>query len=107
LQTAVEGSTVSRAYVVATAHTGQDIGRRATARAIAKPILFRRLLITCPATGVPTDTGFELSEVPSVAGARQLLVDCLECGQDHEWGVDDVVLERPLVRVEAAPRTHS
>jgi hypothetical protein len=70
----------------------------ATATDLEKPILFRRLLIMCPATGLPTDTGFELSEVPSVAGGQQLLVDCLECGQDHEWGVDDIVLDRSMGR---------
>ncbi len=89
---------------MATAHTEQDIGHMATATDI-QPILFRRLLITCPATGLPTDTGFELSAVPAGAGGRQLLVDCLECGQDHDWGVDDVVLERSIGRAQPGART--
>jgi hypothetical protein len=55
--------------------------------------LLRRLMIRCPATGRASDTGYDLSALPSVAGRRQLLVDCLECGQDHDWSVDDVFLD--------------
>ncbi len=55
--------------------------------------LLRRLVIRCPETGRASDTGFELCGMPSVAGRRQLLVDCLECGRDHGWSVDDVVLD--------------
>ena len=55
--------------------------------------LLRRLMIACPETGRPADTGFELSALPRISGPRQVLVDCLECGQDHEWQIDDVFLE--------------
>ena len=44
--------------------------------------LLRRLMIVCPTTGRPADTGFELSSVPVVSARPQMLVDCLECGQD-------------------------
>lgn len=54
--------------------------------------LLRRLVIRCPATGRATDTGFELAAVPSVTQRPQLLVDCLECGQDHEWRLEDSFL---------------
>ena len=54
--------------------------------------LLRRLMVMCPATGRPTDTGFELAAVPSNPRRRQLLVDCLECGQDHEWHLEDSFL---------------
>jgi len=57
------------------------------------PRLLRRLMIACPETGRLSDTGFELSAIPRIAGPQQLLVDCLECGQDHEWRIDDVFLE--------------
>lgn len=53
--------------------------------------LLRRLMILCPATGRAADTGFELSGVPATSGL-QVLVDCMECGQDHEWRVEDSFL---------------
>ncbi len=92
---------------MATARFEQDLGHMAIATGTEQPTLLRRLLITCPATGLPTDTGFGLSAVPSVAGARQLLVDCLECGQDHEWSLDDVVVDRPIGLAEARAGTSS
>jgi len=55
--------------------------------------LLRRLTIQCPVTGRPSDTGFELTELPAVTGSVQWLLDCLECGQDHEWRADDLRLE--------------
>lgn len=88
---------------MATTHTA----RMATATNIQQPILIRRLLIACPATEVPTDTGFELSELPSVAGSLQVLAKCLECGQDHEWGVDDIVLDRSMALASAGARMGS
>lgn len=53
--------------------------------------LLQRLMIRCPETGRASDTGFELSALPMVAARRQILVDCLGCGQDHDWSVDDLV----------------
>ena len=55
--------------------------------------LLRRLLIVCPESGRAADTGFELTEVPRLSARRQVLVDCLECGQDHEWQVEDSFLD--------------
>jgi hypothetical protein len=55
--------------------------------------LLRRLMIVCSATGHPADTGFELSGVPRVSARQQILVDCLECGQDHEWTIDEAFLD--------------
>ena len=52
--------------------------------------LVRRLTIHCPATGRAADTGFEISAMPTLRARPQILVDCLECGQDHEWTVDDI-----------------
>jgi hypothetical protein len=77
-----------------------------TAPAFEQPRLLRRLLIRCPASGLPTDTGFDLSEVPSLVRGRQLLVDCLECGQDHEWGVDELVVPRPIGLAGVGRSTH-
>jgi hypothetical protein len=55
--------------------------------------LLRRLMIVCPETGRAADTGFELTEVPGLSARQQVLVDCLECGQDHEWQVEDSILD--------------
>jgi hypothetical protein len=55
--------------------------------------LLRRLMITCPATGRAADTGFELTALPRLSARQHVLVDCLECGQDHEWQVEDLFLE--------------
>ena len=55
--------------------------------------LARRLMIVCPITGRSADTGFELSGVPRVSARQQSLVDCLECGQDHQWRIDDAFLD--------------
>ncbi len=64
------------------------VGMRAT-----RPLLLRRLMIRCPTSGMATDTGFELSSVPTVSRSPQLLVDCLACGQDHPWEISDAFLE--------------
>ena len=55
--------------------------------------LLRRLAIVCPTTGRAADTGFELLGVPKASSRQQILVDCLECGQDHEWRIEDTFLD--------------
>jgi len=55
--------------------------------------LLRRLMITCPTTGRAADTGFELLVLSQISSRQQILVDCLECGQDHEWRIDDAFLD--------------
>jgi hypothetical protein len=67
------------------AHSAEPRARQRT--------LLRRLMIMCPATGHPADTGFELSGVPAASARQQVLVDCLECGQDHEWSIEDAFLD--------------
>jgi hypothetical protein len=62
-------------------------------RAMTGATLLRRLVITCPVTGLATDTGFELSDLPAAVRGPQLLVDCFECGQDHRWQIDDARLD--------------
>ena len=59
----------------------------------SRRMLLRRLLIRCPVTGISADTGWELSAVPNLVPTNNLLVDCPECGQDHQWQVDDAFLE--------------
>jgi hypothetical protein len=55
--------------------------------------LARRLMIVCPTTGRPSDTGVDLMGVPRASSRLQMLVDCLECGQDHEWRIEDAFLD--------------
>jgi hypothetical protein len=57
-------------------------------------MLLRRFVISCPVTGLASDTGLELSELHAVLAGPQLLIDCLECGQDHPWQLDDARLVR-------------
>ena len=58
-----------------------------------RPMLLRRLMIRCPVSDMATDTGFELTSIPSLSQSPQLLVDCLACGQDHPWEIGDAFLE--------------
>jgi hypothetical protein len=67
------------ALVGAERHTG----RMASTGGLERPRLLRRLTIICPVTGLATDTGFELSDIPALVSGPQLLIVCLECGQDH------------------------
>jgi hypothetical protein len=50
-------------------------------------------LVTCPETGLLTATGFDLWNRPSGSAVRQVLIDCLECGQDHAWRMDEATWE--------------
>jgi hypothetical protein len=81
---------------VALVDAERDTGRTTTITGPERPRLLRRLMITCPVTGLATDTGFELPELPSVVRDVQVLIDCLECGQDHSWHIDDAMLDRQL-----------
>ena len=49
----------------------------------------RRLLVACPETGLLTATGLDLWNPPTQV--RNTLVDCLECGQDHEWQLEEAI----------------
>ena len=70
-----------------------DVGAPSVHRGGGSRMLLRRLMIMCPEKGFPTDTGFELSSVPTIGHAHQLLVDCMECGQDHAWQIVEASLE--------------
>jgi hypothetical protein len=56
-------------------------------------LLLRRLMVTCPVTGVSVDTGHELTAIPGIGPGPELLVDCIECGQDHAWRMEDAFFE--------------
>jgi hypothetical protein len=55
--------------------------------------LSQRLHIFCPHTGLPVDTGHELIEVDRLAPQAQMLIDCIECGEDHGWVIEDAFLQ--------------
>jgi hypothetical protein len=57
------------------------------------PALMRRLMVACPVTGLSVDTGTELNAIPMDGRRLELLVDCIECGQDHWWRMEDAFLE--------------
>ena len=50
-------------------------------------------MILCPVTGTPVDTGAELVAAQSIGPGGDILVDCIECGQDHLWQLEDAFLE--------------
>ena len=56
-------------------------------------VLLRRLMIECPVTRLSVDTGDQLTAIPTMGRGPELLVDCIECGQDHNWRMDDAFLE--------------
>lgn len=60
---------------------------------VASRLLLHRLMVPCPVTGVPVDTGFELSAIPMVSQGPHQLVDCLECGQGYSWAIEDAFLD--------------
>ena len=55
--------------------------------------LSQRLMIFCPHTGLPVDTGHELTEIGRLAPQPQMLIDCIECGEDHGWMIEDAFLQ--------------
>jgi hypothetical protein len=55
--------------------------------------LSQRLHIFCPYTGLPVDTGHELTEVGRLAPQPQTLIDCTECGEDHGWMIEEAFLQ--------------
>jgi hypothetical protein len=55
-------------------------------------LLRQRLMVMCPETGLAVDTGFDLSAIPNLRGS-QILFDCMECGQDHPWGIDETFVD--------------
>ncbi len=59
----------------------------------SRHMLLRRLMVSCPVTDGPVDTGFELSTLPAAGKGPHRLVDCTECGQEHMWTIEDAFLD--------------
>ena len=79
-------------------HRSDSPQRAAVATPAPRPMLLRRLMTRCPISRLASDTGFELTSIPTVSRSPQLLVDCLACGQDHPWEIGDAFIEEPASR---------
>ena len=60
---------------------------------LGHPVLLRRLMVRCPHTQVPVDTGYEVTAIPTIGRDAQMLIDCIECGQDHTWRIEEAFAE--------------
>ena len=57
----------------------------------------RQVMIRCPFTGDLVPTGLEASSVEKLDQSQHLLIDCLECGQDHTWEPSEATLAGPSI----------
>ena len=57
----------------------------------------RQVMIRCPITEELVPTGLEVSDLQHLDQAGYLLIDCLECGQDHAWEPSQAVLAGPVL----------
>ncbi len=56
-----------------------------------------QVMIRCPVTGDLVPTGLQATSVQKLDQAAYLLIDCLECGQDHVWEPSQASLARPVL----------
>ena len=52
----------------------------------------RQVMIRCPISGELVFAGLEVSDLEHLDRTGYLLIDCLECGQDHAWEPSQAVL---------------
>ena len=57
----------------------------------------RQVMIRCPFTGDLVPTGLEASSLEKLDQSQYLLIDCLECGQDHGWEPSQATLAGPAL----------
>jgi hypothetical protein len=57
----------------------------------------RQVMIRCPITGDLVPTGLEATSLQKLDRADYLLIDCLECGQDHLWEPSQAILAGPVL----------
>jgi len=57
----------------------------------------RQVMIACPVTNQLTPAGIETASIEKLDQPQYLLIDCLECGQDHPWEPHDAVLSGPVL----------
>jgi len=56
----------------------------------------RQVMIRCPNTEDLVPTGLEVTSLQKLDEPRYLLIDCLECGQDHSWESSQATLAGPV-----------
>lgn len=57
----------------------------------------RQVMIRCPFTGDLVPTGLEASSLQKLDRTEYLLIDCLECGEDHLWEPSGATLAGPVM----------
>ena len=57
----------------------------------------RQVMIHCPTTQDLVPTGLETSSLEKLDQSEYLLIDCLECGQDHAWQPSGAFLAGPVL----------
>ena len=57
----------------------------------------RQVMIRCPNTEDLVPTGLEAASLQKLDQAEYLLIDCLECGQDHLWEPSGATLAGPVL----------
>ena len=56
-----------------------------------------QVMIHCPVTGDLVPTGLQATSMQKLDQAGYLLIDCLECGQDHVWEPSQASLAGPVL----------
>ncbi len=57
----------------------------------------RQVMFRCPNTGELAPTGLEATSPEKLDQPSYLLIDCLECGQDHSWEPSHAILAGPVL----------
>ena len=57
----------------------------------------RQVMIRCPNTEELAPTGVEAPSPEKLDQPSYLLIDCLECGQDHSWEPSQATLAGPVL----------
>ena len=56
-----------------------------------------QVMIWCPFSGDLVPTGLAVTSLQKLDQAEYLLIDCLECGQDHLWEPSQATLAGPVL----------
>jgi len=56
-----------------------------------------QVMIWCPFSGDLVPTGLAVTSLEKLDQAEYLLIDCLECGEDHLWEPSQATLAGPVL----------